>query len=57
MNKDSVTKDVETFIVNKLGINLVSVKSIEVNRQEDGQLTSIVVKFIPSNSNKEINNE
>lgn len=53
MNKDSVTKAVETFIVNKLGINLVSVKSIEVNRQKDGQLTSINLKFIPSNSNKE----
>ena len=43
------TKDIiETFIVNKLGINLCSVKSIDIDYQEDGQIREISIKFIPA---------
>jgi hypothetical protein len=37
------------FLVNQLGINLCAVKSIDVDRQEDGQIKEIKIKFIPSN--------
>lgn len=36
-------------IPNNLGINLCSVKGIEYEKQEDGQLLTLTVKFIPSN--------
>lgn len=39
---------ISTFIVNQLGINLCSVKSINVDRQEDGQIREIKIEFIPS---------
>lgn len=39
---------IETFIVNELGINLCSVKNIDINRQSDGQLKEIKIEFIPS---------
>ena len=35
------------FIPNNLGINLVAVDDIKVVRQEDGQLVSFHVDFIP----------
>lgn len=38
---------IEEFIVNVLGINLVSVKSIDVEKQNDGQIKSINIEFIP----------
>jgi len=34
---------------NLMGINLVSVDSVEYTKQEDGQLVSMTVNFIPSN--------
>jgi hypothetical protein len=40
--------DVASLIVNRWGINLCSVKSIVINRQPDGQLTDLHVKFIPN---------
>lgn len=39
---------ISTFIVNQLGINLCSVKSINVDRQEDGQIKEIKIEFIPA---------
>ena len=41
---------IATFIVNQLGINLCAVKTINVDRQEDGQIKEIKIEFIPSNS-------
>lgn len=38
---------IEEFIVNVLGINLVSVKSIDVEKQNDRQIKSINIEFIP----------
>jgi len=34
---------------NYMGINLVSVDSVEWTEQEDGQLVTLTVNFIPSN--------
>ena len=39
---------ISTFIVNQLGINLCAVKSINIDRQEDGQIKEIKIEFIPS---------
>ena len=39
---------ISSFIVNQLGINLCSVKSINVDRQEDGQIKEIKIEFIPA---------
>lgn len=39
---------IESFIVNELGINLCSVKNVEINRQSDSQLKEIKIEFIPS---------
>lgn len=39
---------ISDFIVNRLGINLCSVKSINVDRKEDGQIKEINIEFIPS---------
>lgn len=49
MNKDNAANEIGLFIVNRLGINLCSVDSIKVTRQEDGQIKEIHVKLIPSN--------
>ena len=40
---------ISTFIVNQLGINLCAVKSINIDRQEDGQIKEIKIEFIPDN--------
>lgn len=40
---------ISTFIVNQLGINLCSVESISVDRQDDGQIKEIKIEFIPDN--------
>lgn len=45
---DLVEKLLGEFIVNQLGINLVSVDDIKVERQQDGQITDIHIAFIPS---------
>lgn len=39
-----------TFFPDRWGINLCSVKSITVDKQEDGQITELLVKFNPNNS-------
>jgi hypothetical protein len=39
-----------TFFTDRWGINLCSVKSITVDRQEDGQITELLVMFTPNNS-------
>lgn len=39
-----------SFFPNYWGINLVSVESITIDKQEDGQMTKLSVKFIPNNS-------
>ena len=38
---------------NLMGINLVSVDSVEYTKQEDGQLVSMTVNFIPNNDKSE----
>lgn len=48
MKEDAAANKLGEFIVNQLGINLVSVDSIKVERQHDGQITDIHVSFIPS---------
>ena len=48
---------ISSFIVNQLGINLCSVKSIGVDRQDDGQIKEIKIEFIPAvdgNATKEL---
>lgn len=49
MDNDKTVEKIGQFIVNNLGINLCSVEDITVNRQEDGQLTDVQIKFIPNN--------
>lgn len=44
---DDLQKQIGEFIVNNLGINLCSVESIDVDRQSDGQIKYINIKFIP----------
>lgn len=36
-------------IPNKMGINLCSVDSVTWTRQDDGQLVSITIHFLPAN--------
>lgn len=45
---------ISSFIVNQLGIDLCSVKSISVDRQEDGQIKEIKIEFIPSTLNMQL---
>jgi len=47
--KDKAEDIISTFIVNQLGINLVAVKDIHVDRQSDGQIKQIKIDFIPDN--------
>lgn len=47
-----------TVIPNNMGINLCSVESITWTRQDDRQLVSLTINFIPDSiTNKEKNNE
>jgi len=48
MKEDAAANKLGEFIVNQLGIDLVSVDSIKVERQQDGQITDIHIAFIPS---------
>lgn len=47
--KDKAEDIISCFIVNQLGINLVAVKDIQVDRQSDGQIKQIKIDFIPDN--------
>ena len=47
MNKDKLINELETYVVNKLGINLCSVNQIIIDRQDDGQLKEIKIEFKP----------
>ena len=47
--KDKAEDIISCFIVNQLGINLVAVKDIQVDRQPDGQIKQIKIDFIPDN--------
>ena len=49
LSKEPLAQEIEEFIVNILGINLVSVDGIYYERQEDGQLKNISIDFIPDN--------
>ena len=43
---NNLTKDlISTFIVNWLWINLCAVKTINIDRQEDGQIREIKIEF------------
>ena len=46
-NGGLVENELLQFIPNNLGVNLVAVDDIKVVRQEDGQLVSLHVDFIP----------
>lgn len=48
MKEDTAANKLGEFIVNQLGINLVSVDGIKVERQKDGQIIDIHIAFIPS---------
>ena len=48
LNSDETTKRIMNFIPNELGINLCSVDDVVVNRQTDGQITDIQIKFVPT---------
>ena len=48
MKEDAAANKLGEFIVNQLGINLVSVDGIKVERQQDGQITDIHIAFIPA---------
>ena len=48
MKEDAAANKLGEFIVNQLGINLVSVEGIKVERQHDGQITDIHIAFIPA---------
>jgi len=40
------------IIPNNMGINLVSVEALTWTRQDDGQLVSLTVHFIPNNEDR-----
>ena len=48
--KDKAEDIISCFIVNQLGINLVAVKDIQVDRQPDDQIKQIKIDFIPDNN-------
>ena len=48
--KDKAEDIISTFIVNQLGINLLAVRDIQVDRQIDGQIKQIKIDFIPDNN-------
>ena len=48
MTDDAAANKLGDFIVNQLGINLVSVNGIKVERQHDGQITGIHIAVMPS---------
>lgn len=48
MKEDAAANKLGEFIVNQLGINLVSVDGIKVERQKDGQITDIHIAFVPA---------
>ena len=47
IEKNNVGKALLSFIPNELGINLCSVEDISIIRQNNGELKSITVRFIP----------
>ena len=49
IKKDNTGKTLLAFIPNELGINLCSVEDIDIIRQENGELKSITIRFIPDN--------
>ena len=48
MKEDPAANKLGEFIVNQLGINIVSVDGIKVERQKDGQITDIHIAFTPA---------
>lgn len=49
MDSDKAADQLGHFIVNNLGINLCAVDRILVSRTSGGEITQILVKFIPEN--------
>lgn len=47
IKKDNVGNTLLQFIPNELGINLCSVEDIDIIRQNNGELKSIKIRFIP----------
>ena len=57
LKKDDLGKTLLSFVPNQLGINLCSVEDIEINRQKNGELTSIKIKFTPSEPEPSVNKD
>ena len=51
-NNEYCPIDIDVF-PNYMGINLISVDSVEWVKQEDGQLVTLTVNFIPNNDKSE----
>ena len=49
IKNDNIGKSLLSFIPNELGINLCSVEDINIIRQNNGELKSITIRFIPDN--------
>lgn len=47
IEKDKAGKVLLSLIPNELGINLCSVEDIDIIRQNNGELKSITIRFIP----------
>ena len=47
LQKDNVGTQIMDFIPNNLGINLCSVENVVVRRQKNGEITKIIIDFIP----------
>ena len=50
LKKDKLGEVLLSFIPNELGINLCSVEDIDIVHQNNGELKSITIRFIPDNS-------
>lgn len=57
IKKDNVGKALLSFIPNELGINLCSVEDIDIVRQNNGELKSIKIRFIPENPEPQNNKD
>lgn len=57
INNDDIPKKKSpldiSVIPNKMGINLCSVEGLSWTRQDDGQLVSLTIHFIPDNSEEQ----
>lgn len=55
LKNDNLGKTLLSFIPNELGINLCSVEDIVINRQKNGELKTITIRFIPEEPEASVN--